>query len=137
MEGQSKVVALKSGKKLEITMGAFSESKRLYLAVASELKTIKVDGADEFGANLIKDLLCTAIDSQKITDALEPLLRRCTYDGLRIKNTEETFEPVSAREDFNEVCAEVIKENVGPFTKNLSVLSVGIFEAVLKLQNAK
>lgn len=113
----AKEVVLPSGRKLEITMGSFVESKALYTAAMEELKGIKLDPNAEVDVNLYKDMFCAALSSRKIEQAMDALLKRCTYDGLRI--VADTFEPEEARGDYLEVMFYVAEENIKPFTKNL------------------
>lgn len=112
----TKEISLPSGSKIEITPAPMAEAKKLYQAIASELLRLRFN-AEEDVAVLIKNVLCLSIASPEIEAALEPCLRRCTYNGPKI--TAETWEPVQAREDYLDVCYEVAKENVGPFTRSL------------------
>ena len=108
---------LPSGSELKITVGSFAESKALYQAILEEAKDLKMDAQAEVDVNLFKDLFCTMMSSKKVESALWGCMRRVTYNGLKI--TESTFEDVEARQDYFEVCFEVAKENILPFTKSL------------------
>lgn len=121
-------VTLPSGSILEITVGSFQESKALYMAVMEELKVLKLDPTAEVDVNLFKDMFCAALSSKKIEAALDVCMKRVTYNGLKV--TQDTFEPVEAREDYLNVCFEVAKENIQPFTKNLYAQFGDIFQKV-------
>ena len=43
----------------------------------------------------------------------------CVFRKGPLKIDKDTFEPVENREDYIQVCLEVIKENVAPFLKSL------------------
>jgi hypothetical protein len=112
-----KTVIMPSGAELKITVAPFAESKALYQAVAEEGKGLKLDPKQEVDVNFFKDLFCIGLASERIEKALQPCLRRVTYKGLKID--ENTFEDVDARQDYFQVCIEVAKENLLPFTKSL------------------
>lgn len=112
----AKQLKLPSGRSLEITEASFGEAKALYQAICAEMLRLSIGGAADLG-DLMKNVLCIGICSPIIEAALAPCLKRCLYEGARI--TPDTFEPTAAREDFNDICMEVIRENVGPFTKSL------------------
>lgn len=109
-------VQLPSGNILQVDAAPFRESRRLYQAIGGEFLHVRLGGSEDL-SDLIKNVLCLGASSLAIEKALEPCLKRCTYNGLKI--VEETFEPVAAREDYFDICVEVTKENVGPFTKSL------------------
>lgn len=110
---------LPSGAKLEIALAPFQDANNLQRAFARELKNVKISSAMEVSdVNFMKDLICTAVSSDSIMDALNVCMKRCAYNGLRIDK--ETFEAEEARGDFLIVCMEVAKENLLPFLKGLS-----------------
>lgn len=110
---------LSSGAELNITVASFAESRDLYQAVLEEARSLKLDPDAEVDINLWKDLFCSAMGSKKIEKCLFVCMKRVTYNGMRITNPEETFEPVEARGDYMEVCLEVAKANILPFMKSL------------------
>lgn len=110
-------VTLPSGKVLEITPAPFKDAKRLYQAVAGQLFLRINFNPDDEMTNLIKNAICLSTSSPEIEAALEPCLRRCIYNKLKI--VDSTFEAVEAREDYFDVAFEVARENVAPFTKSL------------------
>lgn len=116
-----KTIELKSGAELKISASSFDVAKALYQAVCEEMKDIKIESMDE-AINLGKDLLCMSLSSKKIDACVAECLKRCTYNGVRIIKENNVFESVKAREDYIEVLFEVAKENLAPFTKNLSAL---------------
>lgn len=122
-----KEVVLPSGRKLSVQPAPFKEAKALYQALATEFLRADIDGEAEL-ANLIKNVMCLAISSPRVEAALEPCLRRCTYNSLRI--SEESFESEEAREDYLDICIEVSKENLTPFTKSLFAGFKGLMAVV-------
>lgn len=121
-------VKLPSGATLQITVASFSESKALYMAVADEMKGLRLDPKAQVDVNFWKDLFMTGIASAKIEAALQPCMKRSLYNSARIGG--DTFEPVEARDDYFQVCYEVAKENIAPFTKSLYAQYAGILEKV-------
>lgn len=111
-------VKLPSGALLRVDLAPFAVSKALYQAVLEEAKGLKIDGNAELDVNLFKDIFCAGFSSKKIEAALLECMKRAKYDNLQI--TDETWEPLSAREDYMVACFEVAKENLLPFTKSLS-----------------
>jgi len=112
-----KKITLRSGSELTITPGSFSESKNLYQAILNETKGLDFSRDFSDQVNLVKEIFTTFLASKRIEDCLWECFKRCTYKGHRI--TMDTFEDVSAREDYQEICMEVALENVAPFTNSL------------------
>lgn len=110
-------ITLPSGAELDITPSPFTVAKALYQAVAAEGKDLKLDPSAEIDVNFYKDIFCVALSSKKIEAALAECMKRVTYNGVKV--TDETFEPIEARDDYLSVCFEVMKENIQPFTKSL------------------
>lgn len=115
METVSKT--LTSGKDLKITIATFEEANALWMAVNKDLKSVNMASDVEIDPNLIKDLFCTVASSKDIRQAMQPLLRRCLYNGEKID--EKTFDSREAREDYLEIFEMVATENLLPFTKRL------------------
>ena len=115
----SKKINLPSGATLEITLAPFADANALNKAVAKELLKLKINKDLDFeDPNFIKDLVCSAISSDEIMNALENCFKRCTYNNLKI--TMDTFESEEARGDYFIVCKEVLTVNCAPFVKSLS-----------------
>jgi len=53
--------------------------------------------------------------NEELQEILFKCLERCTYDGVRI--TKETFEPISARQDYYEIMLACLGINYDPFFK--------------------
>jgi len=122
---------LPSGAKLEINLAPFADANALYKAAAKELKSIKVSPEmDVFDANFIKDIGCSLICSDEITNAVMVCVKRCTYNGLKIDS--DTFESEEARGDYTSVLLEVAKENLIPFLKGLYVQYQAISKGMKK-----
>lgn len=122
-----KIIDLPSGAKLEIALAPFKDAHDLQKALAKEMKEVKIAGGmDITDENLIKDVICTALSSDKIIEAVFVCMKRCTYNGLKI--TLDTFESEEARGDYYVACMEVAKENILPFLKGLSPLYGDMFK---------
>lgn len=122
-----KEVTLKSGRKLRLQAADFRKSKDLFDAISKEIKGNEFDPKAEFDINFIKNILLGMVSSPQVEATLWPCFTGCLYKG-DTKVTPDLFEDMSAREDFLEICFEVAKINVLPFTKNLS----SKFEPILK-----
>lgn len=122
-----KEVTLKSGRKLKLQAADFRKAKTLFDEVSKELKANHFDPKAEFDINFVKNILLGLVSSEKVEAALWPCFTSCLYGG-DTKLTIDLFEDEKAREDFLEICFEVAKINVLPFTKNLS----SKFEPILK-----
>ncbi len=109
-------VILPSGAKLHVAEAPFTISKALYQALLRELKYVQITSDTEFNS-LYKDLFANMGSSQEVENCIWECLKRCLYNDEKV--TPDTFEPSERRQDYLTVCAEVIKENVGPFLKNL------------------
>lgn len=109
-------VKLPSGAVLKVQPAPFAQSKTLYQAILSEMRDVTLSTKLEF-STILKDLFCVGFSSPLIDAALKPCMERCLYNGMKI--AEDTFEPVTARDDYMVVCSEVAKENVFPFVKSL------------------
>lgn len=125
----SKVVKLPSGAELRITLAPFADSKALYQAVLEELRNLKIDPKEDIDANLFKDIFCMGFSSKKIDQALNKCFQRVTYNNLKI--SDETWEPLQAREDYWSACLEVAKENILPFAKSLYAEFSHIFPMIV------
>lgn len=114
---------LPSGAELAFNPAPFSDAKALYQAILDELRAVAFIGLDlddlekEVPTDLIKNLFCAGFASKKIEAALWECFKRARYNGQKI--TEDTFEPINAREDYSVVCVEVARENIAPFAKSL------------------
>jgi hypothetical protein len=127
-----KMVDLPSGKKLGIDIAPFTDSKALWQAMLEELKSLHLDPKADVDVNFIKDIFCSGISSKKVEACLWDCFKRVIYNDGKI--TKDTFESVEAREDYLDICFEVAKENIMPFTKNLSAK----YQSMLKmLQNVQ
>jgi len=120
--GNSAKVSLPSGAVLEMTLAPFLEGERLFSATAECLKSVKIDGLDTENLSAsfesLKNVLLACLTSKAMKDALLDCLKRCTYNGQRITSW-DIFEDLNARMDYLNICWEVCKFNLAPFTKNL------------------
>lgn len=115
-----KEVKLPSGATLKVSPSSFENSRALYQAILEEAKTISIGTSTEM-ASVYKDLFCLGFTSKKIEACLWECFKKCQYNGGGgdLKIDKDTFEPISAREDYLSVCMEVAKENTLPFVKSL------------------
>lgn len=124
---------LPSGATLEITLAPFSDANDLRRIVASELKNVKISSELELTEpNFIKELFCTGMASKEIEASIWNLLKRCTYNGLKI--IEDTFEPIEARGDYLSICSHVAIENLRPFANGLLSQFKDIFKNLAQLR---
>ncbi len=112
-------VKLPSGAVIKISTTPFEVSRDLFQAVSKELNTLKIAGAAQ--VDLFKHLFCVGVSSKEIEARLWECFKYVQYCDKRgeLKIDKDTFEPLSAREDYLTVCMEVTKANVGPFVKRL------------------
>ncbi len=125
-----KEVKLPSGAALKISEAPFSDAKNLYQAVLDEMRAVNF-GFDSDLTAVFKDLACIGFSSKKVDAALEPCMKRCLYNGLKIDTS--TFEKSEARKDYVSVCVAVLKENIEPFMNGL----YAEFQTFLKMMNTK
>lgn len=107
---------LPSGRKLHIQEADFQTSRALFEACMEEVKALKVDPEAEVDVNFLKDIFCTAVSSKKIMKCLWDCFKTVTINDVRVSN--DSFEPVDARQDYYLVCWEVTHDNVLPFMKS-------------------
>lgn len=106
-----------SGAILKISLPPFAEAKALYQAVLEEVGNLKLDPKEEVDVNFWKGIFCTGFSSKKIDAALSTCMKRALYNEAKI--SDETWEPIAAREDYLPACFEVAQEAIQPFMKNL------------------
>lgn len=112
-------ITLPSGAELEITMLPFQEGRNLYKAVCRALKAVHVDfNTDIKDLNALKDGFIEITTNKEVEDAVLQALKRCTYNNERIL-TWDFFDPLDKRQDYFEVCWEVVKFNLYPFASRL------------------
>ena len=125
-----KEVKLPSGAVLKIGVVPFADARALYQSLLEEVKDLRIDSSQEVDINIVKDLVCVALSSKKIEANLEKCMARCLYKNLKIDS--DTWEPVSARDDYIMACVEVTKETVAPFTKSLYAKFSPFIQGILK-----
>lgn len=115
-----KEVKCPSGAILKIQPAPFETARALYQAVLEEAKSIAIGSKTEM-ASVYKDLFCVGFSSKKIEGCLWECFKKCTYSGTGadLKIDKDTFEPISARQDYMTVCIAVAKETIDPFVKSL------------------
>lgn len=117
-------VTLSSGAVLEITESGIEPQHELFRVVMEELGAVDVSALtspNEMNINVIKDLMCRALSSKKLLEAIKPMLRRATYNGEKI-NDIQFFDVDERKRDFLPVLKEVARVNLAPFGE--SVLSM-------------
>ncbi len=132
-----KEVKLPSGAVIKINPAPFADARALYQSVLEEVKGITIFSATEM-TSVYKDLFCAGFSSKKIELCLWECMKRCTYNNNSgsgdMKIDQQTFEPISAREDYITVCMEVAKENINPFVKSLYAEFGHLFQTTQKGQ---
>lgn len=125
----SEQIELKSGRILMLGTPPFGKAKRLFKAIANELKQVEIElesldlktlgGKD---INAFKNAIMQLIGS----DALEAAFWDCAVHSTlnSEKITERVFDPEDARSDYLPVVWEVIRHGLSPFFKNLSLSSL-------------
>jgi hypothetical protein len=116
-----KSVKMPSGATLKIGHPPFEISKALYQSMLDEVREkVRIDN-HTLMADVYKDVFCLGFASKKVEACLWDCFQHCTYEGASgpLKIDKDTFEPLSAREDYMTVCIEVAKEVVSPFVKSL------------------
>lgn len=120
-------VNLDSGAVLKVGTAPFADSKALFQAMLSEMRSVHIGAKLEL-ADLVKDLFFIGFSSPLIEARLEKCLERCLYNGMKIGP--DTFEDEKAREDYLSVCAEVATENLRPFLKTLFARFQGLLTKI-------
>lgn len=108
---------LKSGATLRGSLAEFKKGRALYQAVAKAAKEIEVKASDDLNVNLIKSFFLEFLSNKEVEACIWDCMGKMLYNDSKI--TEETFEPIEARQDYIEVMKEVAMFNAAPFTKNL------------------
>lgn len=113
---------------IKINVASFANAIALKNAIAREIKLggINVDALKGKNVAEIAKLdvapfinIIAAIDSSKeVNEAIMACLERSTYNSEKI--TPDTFDEVSAREDYYPIVAECLKVNLAPFLKGLA-----------------
>lgn len=122
-----------NGAKIVINASSMKNVKRLRQCIAKELLKHKIDIGNTNTitdiantlkdnlpklVNLIKDVLLGMEISEEFETVIYNCLADCTYNNICIK--EQLFDDIpEAREDYDRIILEVIKENLAPFTKGL------------------
>ena len=125
-----------NGAKIVINCAPFGVVKKLRKCIAQQLKELQIDIGNpdslaalkkEFGDNVskylnsFKNLLLGLEISQDFEDVMWECLKECLYDNKQIIPT--LFDDIpEAREDYDKIVYESIKENLGPFFKSLGGL---------------
>lgn len=113
-------VELPSGAIMKIQVAPFKDAKNLYQVLLREFKALEFTAKTDHEV-LFKNLFCAAFSSVAVEKALWECFKSCTYNtgNGEKKMSEDTFEPVEARDDFTLACWEVGQENIAPFWKSL------------------
>jgi len=122
-----------NGAKIVINASSMKNVKRLRQCIAKELLKHKIDLGNTSSLtdiantlkdnlpkliNLLKDVLLGMEISEEFETVIYACLSDCTYNNIQIR--EQLFDDIpEAREDYDRIILEVIKENLAPFTKGL------------------
>lgn len=125
------------GARIVINSAKWEVVKRLRRCIATELKKVGIDIDNitslsqlqtQFnGAKLLmvaKDILLSLESSEEFDTIINECLRECTYSNKTIDSN--LFDDVEeARDDYDKIRIECLKENLNPFFKKLA----GLFES--------
>lgn len=130
-----KTVTLKSGSTLEVQQAGFLDGWFLTQAVSEELAKalpgLKMENAQakveellnqDIDVGKLLSIILQLVSSKKVFELLWPCLAPCLYNSEKIAR--ETFNEEKAREDFLPCVIEILKVNVVPFIKGLSLSSM-------------
>lgn len=122
-----------NGKVIVINSSSMKTVKKLRKCLAQELLKHKIDLGNPKSVaeltqslkgkmvdivNLLKDILLGLEVSDEFEAVIYECMKECTYDNIMI--TESLFDDIQeAREDYDKIVMEVIKENLYPFIKSL------------------
>lgn len=120
-------ITLPSGASLALTIAPLDLAKKLNKVVARELSLVKFDfdlnDFNDLGAqniDALKNVAFQLVQSESLELVVMECMKKCLYNGERI--VAGTFEPEDARQDYFPVAWEVLKVNLRPFLKSLSLL---------------
>lgn len=111
-------VTLSSGAVIEVTESDILTQHKLFQQVCKEMRAVDVTAltSKKLDLNFIKDLFCIVLSSDDLFKLIEPMLRRTTYNGVKV-NDFKFFDNPEAKPDFIEVLKEVARVNLAPFGK--------------------
>lgn len=122
---------------LRITPASFADAMTLQKAMMKAIKgsNVELPGStkDDISLSGFIDALASTISSDEVESALFKCAEKAIYNDQKI--TRDFFEPVENRELYYPIMLEVVKENIGPFTKKIvSLFSGQIAETIKKHQ---
>lgn len=126
---------LSSGASLRINIASFTDGRALYQSILREMKILKISEDQDIDVNLLKDMFCILLSSEEIEKKILVCANKALYNDIKI--TEETFEPVEAREDYIECLYHVALENIRPFGKALIAEYKDVFDKITGGQKLK
>jgi hypothetical protein len=128
-----KQIETKTGAEIQIAPAPFKDAMELKNVLFKELASsgisfdkINLEDIEKTGLEQIIKPIIQIDTSKDFYNAFFKCAGRCLYNGNKI--TEETFEDVTAREDYYLIMLEVLKENLSPFFKGL-VSKLSLFTA--------
>lgn len=122
-----------SGGKIVVNCSSMHNVKKLRKALAVELKKVNIDVGDPKNLaelsgtfkdtnkwiNIFKDVLLGLETSESFDNIIMECMKDCTYDNIMITETFFDDKP-EARQDYDRIVMEVVKENLAPFLKGVS-----------------
>lgn len=120
-----------NGDRIVINTTSMANVKALRKCLAQELlkQNIDITNVESISAlkqqmtgavliGLIKNVLCSLECSEEFDRVMEKCLKDCTFRGITI--SEQLFDDIEeAREDYDKIRLECIKENLAPFFKKV------------------
>ena len=108
----NKKIKLESGNELQMTMLSFAEAMVMYRIVAEEVKKINLLEESKL-VEVITSITLSLTISEKLAECVQSAFGRCQYGNRKIEM--EMFENAEMREEYFEICKEIILYNVTPF----------------------
>lgn len=115
-------VKLESGATLKIYPSTFGDARKLFKVMVAEAQKLEVLSLTP--EQMLESLWKNTLASDAVEQAVQACLVSCVYfrpGQKELKVDEDTFRDQATWSDFLPVCYEVVKENVLPFMKGLSV----------------
>lgn len=119
-----KQIESKTGADIQIAPAPFKDAMALKNVLFRELSSSGINfdkiQLDDLSKTHIEEIIKSIIQvdtSKEFYDAFFKCAGRCLYNNNKI--TEDTFEDITAREDYYLIMLEVLKENLLPFFRGL------------------
>lgn len=113
-----------NGAEVEIKLASWGETTQLKDSIEQALikkgfsiGDIKIESLEVEAMGQLLQAIMMVDSDPEVRNSIFKCLARCLYNGERI--TQDTFEPLEARENYYEIVIACIKENLSPLVKRL------------------